>query len=73
MTRSCCLHCGLRFSPATAAELSACPFCVQPLELVPAPAALGLKLIALDALAADEAAVERAAALAEKVWPADPR
>ena len=57
MTRRCCLPCGLRFSRATAAELTNCPFCARPLELVSSEAALGLKLVAMDALDADEAAV----------------
>jgi hypothetical protein len=62
MTRSCCRTCRLRFSAATAAELTACPFCDQPLEQLPAATTMGFRLLAVDALAADDAAVERAAA-----------
>jgi hypothetical protein len=62
MTRSCCPHCRLRFSPETAAEPSTCPFCARPLACVAAPATLGLRLIALDRLAAAAPEVERAAA-----------
>lgn len=55
MTRSCCPTCRLRFSPATAAHLTACPFCAQPLQGQDAVAVLGYKLIANDALLAAEA------------------
>jgi hypothetical protein len=64
MTRSCCPSCRLRFSRATASHLAACPFCAHPLELVPAAAVVGFKLIAVDALAGDDAAAEQAVALA---------
>jgi hypothetical protein len=54
MTRSCCPTCRLRFSRATAAHLVACPFCAQPLDLLPASAALGCKRIAVDGLASPD-------------------
>jgi hypothetical protein len=56
MTRSCCPSCRLRFSRATAAHLKACPFCAQPLDELPASAALGFKRIAVDGLVSTEAA-----------------
>jgi hypothetical protein len=71
MTRSCCVPCGLRFSRATAAETNACPFCLRPLDSVPPEATLGLKLVAVEALAVDEAAVEQAALLLEAATPPD--
>jgi hypothetical protein len=43
--------------------LAACPFCAQPLELLPAASALGFKLIAVDALASSDTAAEQAIAL----------
>ena len=58
MTRSCCPTCRLRFSRATAAELVACPFCAAALEVRPPAALLGFRLIALDALLADDQPAE---------------
>jgi hypothetical protein len=62
MTRSCCRTCRLRFSPATSSQLAACPFCHQPLERLSPDTTLGFRLLALDALAAYDATVDRAAA-----------
>ena len=45
MTRACCPSCRARFSPDTAANLLACPFCGGPLDRLPAQEALGLRLI----------------------------
>ncbi|HMJ32537.1 MAG TPA: hypothetical protein VK501_01370 [Baekduia sp.] len=64
MTRSCCPSCRLRFSRATATQLAACPFCAQPLQLVPSASVLGFKLIAVDVLSSDDVAAEQAVALA---------
>jgi hypothetical protein len=65
MTRSCCSGCRLRFSRLTTDHLVACPFCAEPLELVPAASALGYKLIAMDGLVnGDDLLDQQAAALA---------
>jgi hypothetical protein len=40
----------VRFSGATAREIAHCPFCAQPLELLSAAAALGLRLLAVERL-----------------------
>jgi hypothetical protein len=71
MTRSCCPSCRLRFSRATSAHLTACPFCAQPLDELPASAALGFKRIAVDGLVSTEAAEALAIAVALPV-PQDP-
>jgi hypothetical protein len=72
MTRSCCPSCRLRFSRATAAHVVACPFCAAPLQDLPAAALLGFRLIALDALLADDELAE-AAAVALPVPPSSSR
>jgi hypothetical protein len=69
MTRSCCPTCRLRFSRATAVHLTACPFCAQPLQDQPVTALLGFKLIANDALLADEPAVDQAISVALPLPP----
>jgi hypothetical protein len=48
----------LRFSPATAAHLTACPFCAAALQARPAAGAIGYKLIAVDALLGDDPVAE---------------
>jgi hypothetical protein len=58
MTRSCCRHCGLRFSPEAVRDRTACPFCAEPLTPASAEQALGLRLVALTWLRMDDAAVE---------------
>ncbi|MCW3001790.1 MAG: hypothetical protein JWQ20_1088 [Conexibacter sp.] len=67
MTRSCCPSCRLRFSRQTASHLVACPFCAQPLDQLPAAAAIGFKLIAVDVLAGRDIAEEQAIALSLQV------
>jgi hypothetical protein len=64
MTRSCCPTCRLRYSRTTAAHFTACPFCAQPLQDLPVAAVLGYKLIANDALLADESASDVALSVA---------
>jgi hypothetical protein len=54
MTRSCCPSCRLRFSRATASHLAACPFCATALQDLAPSALLGFRLIALDALLAED-------------------
>jgi hypothetical protein len=71
MTRSCCPSCRLRFSRATAAQLVACPFCAQPLQVLGAADALGFKRIAVDGLAGGEPAEAQAIAVALRA-PQDP-
>jgi hypothetical protein len=61
MTRSCCARCHLRFSRRTTEHLVACPFCAEPLDVLPAAATLGFKLIAMDALLAGDDPVEQQA------------
>jgi anti-sigma factor ChrR (cupin superfamily) len=63
MTRSCCPSCRLRFSPATAAHLRACPFCAAPVHLLPASAIVGFSLVAIDPLVDDEPAIAETVAL----------
>jgi hypothetical protein len=63
MTRSCCPSCRLRFSRATSAHLGTCPFCAQPLDLLPAAAVIGFRLIAVDGLDDEEPVVPQAVAL----------
>jgi hypothetical protein len=53
MTQSCCPTCRLRFSRVTAAHLVTCPFCAVTLTSLPADAALGFRLLAMDGLAGD--------------------
>jgi len=50
MTRSSCPTCRLRFTRVTAAHLSACPFCAQPLQAEPAAAMLGYRLLSIEPL-----------------------
>jgi hypothetical protein len=69
MTRSCCPPCRLRFSRATAASLTACPFCAGPIQQLPASAAVGLKLVAVDPLLDDEPAIAQAVALSLSATP----
>lgn len=73
MTRSCCAHCHLRFSRRTTEHLVACPFCAAPLELLPAAATLGFRLIAVDGLAASDELVDRQAIALALPWPPDVR
>ena len=54
MTRSCCPSCRLRFSRATASHLVTCPFCAGALQDLAPSAMLGFRLIALDAVLADD-------------------
>jgi hypothetical protein len=44
MTRACCHSCQLRFTPAAAAALAACPICDVPLDTARAGALLGYRL-----------------------------
>ena len=62
MTRSCCPSCRLRFSRATASHLAACPFCATALQDLAPSALLGFRLVALDALLADDQVDEALAA-----------
>lgn len=63
MTRSCCRHCGLRFSADTIGDRTACPFCAESLTRASAEEALGLRLVRMSWLRVDDAAVERAVEL----------
>ena len=72
MTRSCCRHCGLRFSPETVRDRTACPFCAKPLVRASAEEALGLRLVAMRRLPLDDLAVERAAELSLTTDPLEP-
>jgi hypothetical protein len=64
MTQACCPSCGLRFTGAAAARLTACPECGEPPQLVPsAEHVLGFRLWA-DAGRSDLPAVAVAIATA---------
>lgn len=64
MTRACCPSCGLRFTVAAAAHLTACPECGEPPQLVPsAEHVLGFRLCA-DAGLAEAPAIAVAVATA---------
>jgi hypothetical protein len=73
MTRSCCPSCRLRFSRATAAQLVACPFCAQPLQVLAASDALGFKRIAVDGLAGGDPVEAQAIAVAMALPPRAPQ
>jgi hypothetical protein len=69
MTRACCPHCRLRYSPATAAHLSACPFCGRALDLLPPEAALGCRLLALRGSSVRDDEIDALAAAASEDEP----
>jgi hypothetical protein len=71
MTQSCCPTCRLRFSRATAAHLVTCPFCAAALASLPAGAALGFRLLAMDGLAADAPPDEPSIAISVTLPPPD--
>ena len=49
MTHVCCPDCRLRFTPATAAYLAACPACGEPPQTVAGPERMvGFRLFRLD-------------------------
>jgi hypothetical protein len=49
MTQRCCPDCRLRFTPAAAAHLPACPECGEPLQLLSGlEGAVGFRLFRLD-------------------------
>jgi hypothetical protein len=49
MTNACCASCRIRFTPAAAAYLTACPVCGEPPQLLAGPAeALGYRLFRLE-------------------------
>jgi hypothetical protein len=48
MTRLCCPHCRLRFSPAAAAYLAACPECGEPPHAFSLQDAVGFRAFRLE-------------------------
>jgi hypothetical protein len=48
MKRACCPNCRLRFRPATAAELAACPRCGDPLQRLALEEGLGFRLFGVE-------------------------
>jgi hypothetical protein len=60
MARACCTSCRIRFDPAAAAYLAACPACGEPLQPLTTPMeAVGYRLFTLeDAPAALPEAIE---------------
>ena len=45
MTHVCCPRCWLRFTPAAAAYIAACPECGEPLQETNSQSALGFRLL----------------------------
>jgi hypothetical protein len=45
MTHLCCSRCRLRFTPAAAAYIEACPECGEPPEQITSQSALGFRLV----------------------------
>ena len=56
MTHTCCSVCRLRLAPTSAAGVGECPSCDGPLTTIPASAALGFRLVALDPALSEELA-----------------
>ncbi len=48
MTHVCCPNCRLRFSPAAAAVIRACPECDQPAEALSLDGTFGFRLVTLE-------------------------
>jgi hypothetical protein len=54
MTHLCCPHCRMRFTPAAAASLTACPDCGGPTQPIAGPRRImGFRLVGLEDLRHD--------------------